>query len=293
MNFLNSMNNFPSINSSYYSYQKFIDFYQHYRNHIFADIHLNISDFFAANMSSVLGAVIDLITVNLNTVHLSIQNPKTEEILLKNDFLTYFGQKRAFDTHRTTIQYQKLEPKDGKHFRNYIINDLLELHNKELPAMSYGVKEKIVEAIYEIFVNAQIHSETNFIYTCGQFYPQKKIIEFTLVDVGIGFREKVNHRFNRNLSAIQAIEWAIQDKKTTKVNVSGGIGLAVLREFIEKNNGMLQIVSNNGFYEFENNRENKRNFRGDFPGTIVNLRFKTDDDNNYFLDDELEFEDIF
>jgi hypothetical protein len=287
------MNNFPSINSNYSSYQNFIDFYQNYRNHIFSDITLNISDFFAANMSSVLGAVIDLVSSNLNTVHLRIQNPNTEEILRKNDFLTYFGHKRAYDNHSTTIQYQKLEPKDGKHFRNYIINDLLEWHYKDLPVMSKGVKEKIVEAIYEIFVNAQIHSESNFIYTCGQFYPQKKSIEFTLVDVGIGFREKVNRRFKRNLSAVQAIEWAIQDKKTTKVDVSGGIGLAVLREFIEKNNGKLQIVSNNGFYEFENNRENKRYFKGDFPGTIVNLQFKTDDDNNYFLDDELEFEDIF
>ena len=64
-----------------------------------------------------------------------------------------------------------------------------------------GVKEKIVEAICEIFVNAQIHSETEFIYTCGQFYPQNNKIEFTIVDTGVGFRENVNKRFQSNLSA--------------------------------------------------------------------------------------------
>ena len=39
--------------------------------------------------------------------------------------------------------------------------------------MPGGVKEKVIEAIYEIFVNAQIHSETQLIYTCSQFFPNK------------------------------------------------------------------------------------------------------------------------
>ncbi|MDR4507873.1 MAG: hypothetical protein MRJ65_06500 [Candidatus Brocadiaceae bacterium] len=45
--------------------------------------------------------------------------------------------------------------------------------------------KKITESIYEIFVNAQIHSETDFIYTCGQFFPNKHMIEFTIKDTGI------------------------------------------------------------------------------------------------------------
>ena len=147
--------------------------------------------------------------------------------------------------------------------------------------------------IYEIFVNAQIHSASPFIYTCGQFFPNKNKIEFTIVDTGIGFKEKINQRFNSNLSAIQAIKWAVQDKMTTKIGVSGGIGLAVLKEFIELNKGKMQIVSSDGFYQFDSEGELDNQFSGQFPGTIVNLQFKTDDKHNYSLKNEIDINDIF
>jgi signal transduction histidine kinase len=159
--------------------------------------------------------------------------------------------------------------------------------------MSQAVKEKIVEAIYEIFVNAQIHSETTFIYTCGQFYPQKNKIEFSIVDTGIGFREKINRRFNSQLSGDKAIAWAVQDKKTTKEGISGGIGLAILKEFVEMNKGKMQIVSNDGFYELSDGSVESKTFQGEFPGTIVNLQFKTDDSSSYTLQNAIDADDIF
>src|SRR5699024_955206 len=109
------------------------------------------------------------------------------------------------------------------------------------------------------------------------FFPTKNKIEFTIVDTGVGFKEKVNQRFGSNLSAAKAIEWAVQDKNTTKEHISGGIGLAVLKEFIEKNEGKMQIVSNDGFYEYGSNGVETRSFNSGFPGTIVNLQFCTND----------------
>ena len=213
--------------------------------------------------------------------------------MLKNDFLTYYGKQRALDINNTTIKFQKLKPTDGKYFKNYVIEELIEGHISDLPQMSQGVKEKMVEAIYEIFVNAQIHSETDFIYTCGQFFPNKNKIEFTIVDTGIGFKEKINQRFNSSLNAIQAIKWAVQDKKTTKEGISGGIGLAVLREFVKMNKGKMQIISNEGFYQYDQSGEVTKTFIGQFPGTIVNLQFRTDDNNNYLLKSEIDINNIF
>lgn len=89
------------------------------------------------------------------------------------------------------------------------------------------------------------------------------------------------------------MKWAVQDKKTTKQGVSGGIGLAVLKEFIGINKGKMQIVSNDGFYQFDDNGEDLRIFNGEFPGTIVNLQFRTDDRNNYSLKSEIDINDIF
>ncbi|MCH6236789.1 ATP-binding protein [Cognataquiflexum rubidum] len=260
---------------------------------MFSDIHIELTYFFSANMCAALGAILDLFKSDLNDVHFDHISPQIEKILLKNDFLTYYGRIRAIDTNNTTIKFQKLKITDGKFFKNYVIDELIEGHQSDLPKMSSGVKEKIVEAIYEIFVNAQIHSETKFIYTCGQFYPNKNKIEFTIVDTGVGFKNRINSRFNSDLSAEQAIQWAVKDRSTTKQGISGGLGLAILKEFIQKNKGKLQIVSNEGFYQLDENREVTHKFQGEFPGTIVNLQFGTDDKNNYSLKSEVNLDDIF
>ena len=287
------MNELTNIDNTFESYQKLISFYQRNRHSFFETIHIELKKWFSANMSAALGAVLDAFTSRLNEIQFDYLSPKIEAVLLKNDFLTYYGKQRAIDVNNTTIKFQKLKPTDGKYFKNYVIEELIEGHNADLPKMSSGVKEKIVEAIYEIFVNAQIHSETQFIYTCGQFFPNKNKIEFTIVDSGIGFKEKINRRFNSNLTTMQAIKWAVQDKKTTKKGVSGGIGLALLKEFVEKNKGKMQIVSDDGFYQFDCEGEIVQEFKGNFPGTIVNLQFRTDDRNNYSLKSEIDINDIF
>lgn len=287
------MSRLIAINNTYESYQSLISLFEQHKEELFGNIHLEIHRFFAANMSAALGAVLDHFTANLNDIHFDYINPQIETILLKNDFLTYYGKKRAIDVHNTTIKFQKLKPSDGKYFKNYVIEELIEGHTTDLPRMSEGVKERILEAIYEIFVNAQIHSETKFIYTCGQFFPTKNKIEFTIVDTGIGFREKVNRRFGSNLISTQALKWAVQDKKTTKQGISGGIGLAVLKEFIGLNKGKMQIISSDGFYQFDSAGEVLKLFTGEFPGTIVNLQFRTDDRNNYSLKSEIDINDIF
>jgi len=279
------------INNTYESYQKIISFYEANKDKFFDDVHVELREWFSANMSATLGAVLDLFVEDVNDIHFDYISPKTEEILLKNDFLSYYGKQRIFDTNHTTIKYQKLKPSDGKYFKKYVIEELI--GRDELPNMSAALKEKIVEAIYEIFVNAQIHSDTAFIYTCGQFFPNKNKIEFTIVDTGVGFKEKVNQRFDVNLSAEKAIDWAVQDKNTTKENISGGIGLAVLQEFIGMNKGKMQIVSSDGFYEYDNTGVKTNSFNGAFPGTIVNLQFCTNDLNNYSLKEEIDINDIF
>jgi anti-sigma regulatory factor (Ser/Thr protein kinase) len=237
-----------NIDNSFESYQRLINLYEEYKDKLLENIHIGLHQWFAANMSAALGAILDLFARNFNNIDFDYIKPETEKILLKNDFLTYYGKVREADVNHTTIRFQKLKLSDGKYFKTYVIEELI--GRTELPQMSVALKEKIVEAIYEIFVNAQIHSETENIYTCGQFFPAKNKIEFTIVDTGIGFRNKINNRFSRSLTAVQAIQWAVEDKNTTKENISGGIGLALLKEFIGLNKGKMQIVSDAGFFEY-------------------------------------------
>jgi len=285
------MNVLSQIDNSFESYQQLISFYNNNKNRVFGDIHIELRNWFAANMSAALGAVLDMLSEYFNDIHFDYIPQNTEQILLKNDFLTYYGKNRKVDNNHTTIRFQKLQPTDGRYFKSYVIDELI--GRQELPGMSSAVKEKIVEAIYEMFVNAQIHSETKNIYTCGQFFPNKHTIEFTIVDTGIGFKDKVNNHFGWTINAEQAIRWAIKDRNTTKQFISGGIGLALLKEFIGMNKGKMQIVSDAGFYEFGTKGDTFKLFNGQFPGTIVNLQFRTDDNSNYSLKNEINVNDIF
>lgn len=285
------MTQLKNIDNSFESYQNLINLFQEHKDKDFGTIQIELRQWFAANMSATLGAILDIFVNNINTIKFDFHNPNIERILLKNDFLSYFGYSRIMDNHHTTIRFLKLKPTDGKYFNNYVVDELI--GRAELPHMSVLVKEKIAEAIYEIFVNAQIHSGSKHIYTCGQFYPRDNKIEFTIVDTGIGFKKKVNDRFNSNLSSVQAIKWAIQDKNTTKIGITGGIGLALLKEFIEKNRGKIQIISDDGFYQFDLQGEIGQFFNGAFPGTIVNLQFRTDDNSSYVLKGEFDNNNIF
>lgn len=55
-----------------------------------------------------------------------------------------------------------------------------------------------------------------------------------------------------------------------------------------KNKGMMQIVSDDGFYQFGHEGETTTLLSGRFPGTVVNLEFKTDDSCSYSLKSEID-----
>ncbi|TAF33479.1 MAG: hypothetical protein EAZ57_10500 [Cytophagales bacterium] len=81
-----SLNN---IDNTFESYQKLIRLYEENKDKMFSDIHIELRQWFAANMSAALGAVLDKFTADLNNIHFDYLSPQIESILLKNDFLTY------------------------------------------------------------------------------------------------------------------------------------------------------------------------------------------------------------
>lgn len=280
-----------NIDTSFSSYQQLISMFNDNKDNFLADIDLSFQKWFSANMSSPLGAVLDKFIDDFNNIKFSNIPNDIKTILQKNNFLSHYGYQRVYDSNNTTIKFLKLKPADSRFFNEYVKDELL--GRSEMPSMSSALTKKIAESIYEIFVNARIHSESDSIYTCGQFFPSKHKIEFTITDTGIGFRNRINKTFNSNLSAVQAIKWAINDGNSTKQGIPGGIGLAILREFTVKNCGKIQIVSNDGFYQLDAEGEHTDQFSGEFPGTIVNMQFRTDDKNSYILKSEVQAGDLF
>jgi len=284
-------NNLCNIHSSSSDYAQIANLYDKNKEKYFEKIPVSLYEWFNANMAAPLGAVLDLLKDNLNDVVFDHINNGIKSILQKNGFLSHFGFPLQVDSYGTTIQYKKMKPDDGRYFREYVSTQFL--NRPELPNMSVGLRKKMTEAMLELFVNAQLHSETKHVYTCGQFFPKYHTIEFCIVDTGIGFKQKFLQRFDKNISSVEAIRWAVKDRNTTKIGVSGGIGLAILSEFIQRNNGKLQIISGDGFYQYDSSGEQVEKLYKGFPGTIVNVSFQTDDTNNYSLVSEARKTDLF
>ncbi len=222
---------------------------------------------------------------------LSIQNnvivkaaPDIRTILQKNGFLSFYGYPTVWDNNNTTIQYIRFKRSESDAFASYVNTQLLA--RPELPTLTPKAKMMIAQVIVEIFTNSVLHTQTNYIYTCGQFYPKKHCIDFSIVDTGDGIRNTVNKHTGQNLNAIDAIKWALIDGNTTKQGVPGGYGLTILQDFLRMNGGSLQIISNNGYYCHDNNSQFTRIFNAEFPGTALNLQIRTDDMNWYRLKSE-------
>lgn len=279
-----------NVHYDFDGYNQLVQFYETYKDEFFEVILLDINTWFDANLSAVLGGIIDRLTY-ANSIEFGTLPQATKAILQKNSFLTHFGFDKLTDTNNTTIKYLKLKPTDSRFFNNYVQTELFS--RNELPNMSVALKKKISESIFEMFVNAQIHSSTEFIYTCGQFFPQRHEIVFTIVDTGIGFAKRIEKNLGEAISSAKAIKWAMKEGHTTKQGTPGGIGLALLKDFIAINKGKIQIISGDAMYEFENGSENFQKLDGYFDGAVINMIFKTNDTTSYFLADEISKDDLF
>jgi len=257
------------------------------------ELDFSCCDFFEANMAAPLYVVIVRTRDELNDVLISNLPSDVSTILRKNKFLRVFNQEDLMDANQTTLPFKIFKLNAGEQFNDYLT---LYMQNRGIPKMSDALTKRFRQSLFEIFLNATFHSRSESgIFVCGQFYPQKHRIDFTIADAGIGIRENVRKYTGKlKLNSCKAIEWAMTEGNTTKTgNQPGGLGLKLIKDFIQMNNGKIQIVSRFGFYEFSANGELIHKMDNDFPGTCINIEINTEDKGSYCLKSELTNEDIF
>ena len=249
--------------------------------------------FFEANMATPLYAVLARLRDELNEVTITNVPLGVSTILRKNKFLSVFNQPDLLDTNQTTLPFKILKNTAGDQFNDYLDNYM---QGRGIPTMSEALTKRFRQCLFEIFLNAAIHSQSKAgIFVCGQFYPKKHRLDFTIADAGIGIRENVR-RYMRNpkLNSCEAIKWALTEGNTTKTgNHPGGLGLKLIKDFIKMNGGKVQLVSRFGYYEFGANSKFIRKMKNDFSGTCINIEINTEDTSSYCLKSELKSEDIF
>lgn len=256
------------------------------------EIKLDGTSWLDADMCAAFGAILHNIS-GPNTVKLTGIRSNVESILSKNGFLSHYGRNQIPDRWRTTIPYKRFDVKDDRYFAEYIEQEFL--HRTELPGMSTGLMKEFRRSISEIFSNSVLHSQTKLgIFSCGQFFPTRNRLDFSVADLGIGIRHNIQDSLGLELSPERAINWATQQGNTTKRGlIPGGLGLKLLGEFIDLNGGCIQIVSDAGYWRRQNRNTDMILLRHPFPGTVVTIEINAADANSYMLASELNAADIF
>ncbi|BBJ24596.1 ATP-binding protein [Candidatus Nitrotoga sp. AM1P] len=285
----------PEIRHDQTGFEALVCLYTQTKDCLFDDIDLDMSEttWFDADMCAAFGAILYRLGEELNTVRLMNLRPGVEKILSKNAFLSHYGREKIPDLWGTTIPYQRFDVKDDRYFADYIETELM--HRSEMPAMSPGLLKKFRESIFEIFSNAVLHSRTEQgIFSCGQFFPARHQLDFSVADLGIGIRRNVRENTGLDLAPEAAITWATEGRNTTKRGqIPGGLGLKLLGEFIDLNGGRIQIVSEAGYWLRENRQTVTARLSQPFPGTVVSVEINTADTQSYALSSELSETDIF
>jgi len=259
----------------------------------FAELDFSGCAFFEANMAAPLYAVIARLRNELNDVSIINLPSAVETILKKNHFLTIFDMGALRDINQTTIPFKIFKLQAGEQFFDYLDSYM---NGRGIPTMSEALTKRFRQSLFEIFQNAAIHSQSKSgIFACGQFFPYKHRLDFTIADAGIGIRDNVRrYTGKKRMSSCAAIEWALKEGHTTKTgNQPGGLGLKLIKDFIRMNKGKLQIISRFGYYEFSANGDSVTKMEHDFPGTCVNIEINTKDTSSYCLKSELRNQDIF
>lgn len=250
--------------------------------------------FFEGNMAAPFYAILSQVFNGLNEISVVNVPDDVEKILRKNQFFCVFGYTAIHDHNQTTLPFKKFKLQAGDQFSDYLDQYL---KGKGLPEMTYALTKKFRQSLLEIFQNSAIHSDSaSGIFTCGQFFPKKQRIDFTIADAGIGIRENVRrYHGDAKISSRDAIRWGLTEGNTTRKggNQPGGLGLKLIKDFIRLNQGKIQIISRFGFYQYSASGELLLKMDKDFPGTSVNIEINTGDTNSYRLKSELKVDDIF
>lgn len=241
------------------------------------------------NLSAVIGAILDTMHSSLNRILVAPPRNKTvRKILARNHFLRSWQVETNFEERENYVEYRRFK-KDvsSKEFKQYIHEWVI--NKQKFPQHTDLAGEKIVESIFEIYANAVMHGNADFVHSCGEYMTDRHVLEMTIVDCGQTIPGNVKEYFartnQREVGDCDAIEWAFVSGNTTKLQ-TGGLGLAIIRDFIELNEGSIQVVSGRGFIEYRGKSVERFLLPMPFPGTVVNMKFNFDDNKKYYMRSE-------
>lgn len=225
------------------------------------------TDWFEANLASVLGSILNVLKVNNCSVSFFNVSKGIKSIFKKNGFYTYYNLGKEIDTYNSTIPYKVFDVEDSEEFTVYLNEEVIPKIKLPLEALQVRTFKNCLQ---EVFENTSIHAHSNHVFTCGQYYHQRGAVAFTITDIGETIGSNVRRKKGDSYLDCDAIEWATQFGNTTKLNEDGGIGLHLIKNYMQ-DCGVFQIISGDGYWEQKNGEVYNRKSKHHFQGTIVNI----------------------
>tara|TARA_Y100001968_G_C19450328_1_gene768107 strand:- start:5393 stop:6244 length:852 start_codon:yes stop_codon:yes gene_type:complete len=264
-----------NLNTDSRGIKKLFQFYNKavgYKNQVI-EIDMYKMGFFDANLSCVLYAILYKLNKD-NGLKFALDFEylqKEYSVLFRNGL---FIEGEAVDERESTIQLKSFQPNadNDEEFVSYITNDVL--GHRGMPNFSRKVKLGIAQELTEISSNIIQHSRTNDpFFVCGQYFPKKNLLNFSIVDIGVGFLPAIREKESKITDHGSAIIWALESGNTTKKDVPGGLGLHNLLKYCEANNSYMQIVSGDKFWNSESMPGFTMSLGCEFAGSVINLLF--------------------
>jgi len=219
-----------------------------------------------SNLFSVLGCIIASLERKRNKVRF-VNIPDS----ISNLFNTKKEPKK--DVWKTMIKCQHFSSSDEGELSKYL-EDKIFPDRPELNTNAH-LKMAIQLCVAEIFRNAFVHSRCRELFISHYFSVYNKKLFITVVNQAKSMKDIV--RRSDCKTDVAAIEWAVQSGTTSKKPTHSGIGLYTIRQFIEQNQGKIQILSGAGVWKQVKHRTFTKFHDKSFPGSIITLEFNLEE----------------
>lgn len=145
--------------------------------------------------------------------------------------------------------------------------------------MSPLQRKKARKAVVELFQNAFEHADSLIgVVAAGQYYPTRRRLQLCVADQGVGLVQKVQASGHARSNPIDAVKWALAPGNTTRTTDPGGLGLSELQEIVRDNGGIFSIYANHACYSEIQGLRKPIVLDHPYPGTLVELRLRCDQD---------------
>ena len=254
------------VTNNFRGYTLFTEIYHHTKAARGENITFNFEEtkVFESNLFSTLACLISDLERRKNTISF---------INIKKPLENLFNLKRMLNSDsRGKVWKNLVKCKQFGSHKEEFLSEYLE--TKIFPEKSSSciinqhLKMAIELCVAEIFRNAFAHSNCKELFISHYYSVYNKKLYISIVNQGKSIPD-----LKRDCDAEGAIEWATKNGTTSTNSQHKGIGLYTIRQFIQQNQGKIQILSGKGVWKQVKHRIFSKAFHKSFPGTFVTLEF--------------------